>query len=205
MNSIKVGCKIAEVIVKKQTTLIITLLITLPVTFAALGLVRLLSHDKDLGGPFDDLWKVAVSSIFVLTVHELLHAFAFFYWGKAPLRSIKFGLDRKAQMPYCHCLIPVKMMTFRIVLLSSLIGTGLLTLLGLLIYPSGWMATVTAIAFGGCATDIYVFITTRRFNKDVIVTGHPEVRFGYQIFAPPMRGAVREDQKESSDPDRKDL
>ncbi len=184
--------KVADVIVEKRTSFRTVVIVTLVATVTAQGLASILSPMRIGKTLFGDFLGIAISVFIVFVIHELLHAFAFHYWGKEPLESFRFGYSWQEKMLYCQCLVPVEVRVFRIALLLPLVVIGALTLLGVFIYPSSWTATVMGIAIGGCATDVYIFLKMRQFDEHFIVVGHPSVKLGYQIFAPP-KGCLTDD------------
>lgn len=195
------GQMIAEIRMRKREFY----LFTVPLSFATILVVKWLS--EYLWGFGDSKWTgkellgfFAFSFLFVV-VHELLHALAFFYWGKIPIKAIKFGCIWKEFLPYCDFSGSVEIQSFRVVLLLPFVCTSLLALVCLWMYPSSWTAIFTGCTIATSLGDILTFIKIRRFSGHLFLTDHP---LGYQIFAPSTEGRVGEDQKGSSDPDRKE-
>jgi hypothetical protein len=191
------GQKIAEVRIGRRAFYFFIV----PLSFVTILAIKWLAeHWLGTGDPEwtrKELWGFFAFSLVVAVVHESLHAFALFYWGRVPVKEIKFGCTEF--MPYCSSSGPVEVQAFRVVLLLPFVCTSLLALTCLWMYPSNWMAIFTGFTISTNFSDILTFIKIRPFSGNCFLTNHPIL--GFEIFAPPAEARMGSEQKASGDPD----
>ncbi|MSS73261.1 MAG: DUF3267 domain-containing protein [Candidatus Latescibacteria bacterium] len=167
MNRMDPGQKIAEINLGKREFYLFTMLFSLVIIFTVRRLAEYWLGIRDSAWTRLELLGFFGFYLLVIVVHELLHAFALFCWGKIPAKAIKFGCIWKGLMPYCEFSGPIKIQAFRIVLFLPLVCTGLLALVCLWMYPSDWMVICTGVTIAGSCGDILVFIKTRKFKGNL--------------------------------------
>jgi len=134
----------------------------------------------------EDIWKVPISISLLVVVHELLHAFAFYYWGNISFKDIRLGFNWKKFVAYCRCLAPVKIWMLRIILLLPLFFTVPIAFVVLLLYPSAWTVILISSTISVCMGDLLMIIELRRFDGYLLVKDHPSESL-CEIFIPVHR------------------
>ena len=130
----------------------------------------------------DDYLKLILTCLIIIVIHELSHFVAYHKLGKIDRDKIYFGFYIRWLVPFCACKIPVSVGCQRKALIAPLITTGSICIVIFCLSLSYWSVNVLCFALAISAKDILDFIKLRKFNKECIVTGHPEA-FGIdQIF-----------------------
>lgn len=114
--------------------------------------------------------------IFVLSliVHELLHGFGFWYFGKASWKDIRFGIDWKGFVPYADCKACMSARAYRMTgALPGLVLGVVPTLFGLAT-GIGWFTWYGAIMLGASAGDFAILWTIRALSGSDVVQRDPE-------------------------------
>ena len=173
--------KIAEVRVGKLAASAASLLVALVAVPAFMVLSIVLPYAQDPQIRVGDLKVYIFLYIFLfLLLHELLLAFAFFYFGGVPYKKIKLGFE-KVFVPYLHCNAPMEVRTYRICMLFPLLFAGSLTLIWLLISPAIWTAYFLGITVALCVGDLWVSLKLRGFDNRLLVQPHPS-EIGCDVF-----------------------
>ncbi len=115
-----------------------------------------------------------VAFIAGVILHELIHGFAWAYFGKQPLRAIQFGIQWKTCTPYAHCTEALEVHAYRIgaclpgvllgvvpALIGIISGSGELLLWGL----------IFTLAAGG---DMLVVWLIRNVPAGLFIEDHPQ-------------------------------
>jgi len=111
--------------------------------------------------------------IFGVVAHELIHGATWAAFAPDGWKSIKFGFNLKALMPYANCKVPLRARHYR---LGGLMP-GLL--LGVLPFIFGLLANAPTVALSGAfftlvaAGDFWVLYTLRRETAAAIILDHP--------------------------------
>lgn len=105
--------------------------------------------------------------------HEMLHALGWAYFGRLPLRRIRFGFHVRTMTPYAHAVDPMPARAYRLgAVLPAL-------LLGALPYILGTSLGSLALALFGtvhifaAAGDLLVLWLMRNVDARVLVQDHP--------------------------------
>ncbi|HEY1173536.1 MAG TPA: DUF3267 domain-containing protein [Verrucomicrobiae bacterium] len=116
----------------------------------------------------------AVGIPVLVLIHEAVHALAGMFFGKLKLESFKFGVFWHCLMPYCHCLEPVSVRTYRRVLIMPLLLTVPLFVWFLSHHPAVWSAILTAFSLSGCMGDLLIFHKLNGMKQDSLVLDSPD-------------------------------
>ncbi len=130
--------------------------------------------------PGIDIWKFLGCICLIIILHEALHAFVALLWGKVPWRSIHFGYKWRLGgfYFYCHIDKPLKVNTFRILVLFPLIITTPIAGLIWWLDPSIWSLLLFSLTIAFCSGDVLMFFKVRQVENDKWIQDHPsEVGF----------------------------
>lgn len=107
-------------------------------------------------------------------LHELIHGWAFSFFGHVPFSSIKFGFDDKSMAPYTYCKVPVtaKVLKLSLIMPALLLGIipGIISIWAGNIYIFSFAAVFTAAA----SSDFIVLWLIRNVNNRAMVEDHPD-------------------------------
>ena len=138
--------------------------------------IHLLSFGEiELDFPGIDLWKFLGCICLIIILHEVLHAFVALLWGKVPWSSIHFGFKWRLGVFYfyCHCDKPLKVNTFRILVLFPLIITTPIAGLIWWLDPSIWSLLLFSLTIAFCSGDVLMFFKVRQVENDKWIQDHP--------------------------------
>ncbi|MEX2583453.1 MAG: DUF3267 domain-containing protein [Gemmatimonadota bacterium] len=127
------------------------------------------------------LWYFIPGLVLTVVLHEGLHALGFRLFGRAPVDSIHFGIDRQTFSPYAGCQAPMSARAYRLALLLPALLLGLLPLVAGWITATGWMTVLGTLQLLGAAGD---FVTYRAFDSvpaTARVLDHPD-RVGCRVI-----------------------
>lgn len=178
MDSQEITGEESQKVLTIRTCALAMFLLSLVMFFAAVNVVLVVhwglpGWNIDLQPDNVEMWILVVSPVLLVVVHEALHALAAVLWGKAPFSSIRFGLNLKWLVAYCHCASPMKIGVFRIYSLLPLAVTTVVTGLVLWWDPTVWTLLFFSLAFSACAGDVLTYFKVREFPGDLWVKEHP--------------------------------
>jgi len=175
------GSKVAEITAKAWVMNLIASLLT--IFFAGGGVLIAISLPHTIpSGEYEPVWILA-GIVFLLSLHELLHACSLVFTAKLPWRAFKFGYRWKQMVFYCHCQQPVTIRSFRYSALTPLATLGSLTIAAMFVYPALWLALITGVHLAGCVGDVWVFLQSRRFADHLLYVDFPD-KIGGAVFEP---------------------
>lgn len=118
--------------------------------------------------------------VFILgvIVHEFLHGITWAYFTKKGFKSIKFGIN--GITPYCHCKESLKVKHYVLGGMMPLIVMGILPALSGLILGNGLYLSFGIFFSWTAGGDIISLFTLRKFNKNTMVSDHPD-KMGFYI------------------------
>jgi hypothetical protein len=121
-----------------------------------------------------------------ILVHEAIHGLGWAYFGRLPLRRIRFGFQAATLTPYAHALDPMPARAYRIgAVLPALLLGGLPFLVGT-IAGSLSLALYGMIFVFAAGGDLLVLWLIRNVDAQALVQDHPS-RAGC-IVLPPRSG-----------------
>lgn len=116
-----------------------------------------------------------------LIVHEGLHALMAIIMGKNKPSDIKFGINIKQGILYCHASKPITKTAYLIMLITPLIVTAIIPLVLTTILSNAIFISAFAFLFAGCAGDIVMFVdVARNVDKNALIIDH-EKSAGYYV------------------------
>ncbi len=118
---------------------------------------------------FVTLFFIIIGSIF----HEAIHGLTWAYFGKKPLRSIRYGIHWKSLSPYAHCPEPIDVRAYRIGGLMPYLIEGLLPSLIALVIGSGWLMFFGLIFTMGAGGDLLILWIIRNIEIGTLIQDHP--------------------------------
>ena len=165
---------ILEVSLDKNDMAILYLLMLYFAFGIAIAVHSLFFGEIELRFPgIDDIWKFLGCICLIIILHEALHAFVALLWGRVPWSSIHFGVKWRPLMFYCHCDKPLKVNTFRILVLFPLIITTPIAGLIWWLDPSIWSLLLFSLTIAFCAGDVLMFFRIRQVENDKWIQDHP--------------------------------
>lgn len=164
-----------------------TLAISVPLVAALAGVYFALSPNADFSPQGLRAWEGVVYLMCLIAgilVHEAIHGLAWAYFGRQPLKRIRFGFHAASLAPYAHALDPLPARAYRIGAILPSIVLGVLpfaagTLLGS--FPMALFGMLFVFAAGG---DLLVMWLLRGVAGDALVQDHPS-RAGCLVLDPP--------------------
>ena len=153
---------------------IYALAISLPLVAALIALYATLSPEPAsvILSPTQALLFM-VALILGIFLHEMIHALGWAYFGRLPLRRIRFGFHARTMTPYAHAIDPMPARAYRLgAVLPALV-------LGALPYVIGTSLGSLAIAFFGtvyivaAGGDLLVLWLIRKVDARALVQDHP--------------------------------
>jgi hypothetical protein len=122
----------------------------------------------------DFLWKFYLGYLVGIIIHEALHAFGFIIFGRVKWTEIKFGFIWKHITPYAHCKVPIKVKSYRIALLLSVVLTGIIPLILALAIGNGLLVSISVFLIAGGIGDWIVFRKINTFPRNTLLVDHPD-------------------------------
>ena len=118
--------------------------------------------------------------MFVLGIitHEFLHGITWAYFSKKGFKSIKFGIN--GITPYCHCKEPLKVKHYVLGGMMPLLVMGILPALTGLFLGNGLYLSLGIFFSWTAGGDIISLFMLRKFNKNTMVSDHPN-KMGFYI------------------------
>lgn len=130
---------------------------------------------------FDILLSIGVFIVGLIS-HEGLHALAAIIFGKCGAKNIKFGINLKQGMLYCHLDKPITAKAYSIVLIIPIIITGLIPLIIVTIIGNIFLVVVFCMLLCGGAGDIIMLIKLQKINKTALILDHPIAPAFYTLY-----------------------
>lgn len=173
------------------------------VVFIPLFFISFYINDGNIN--YDIGWVFFVLLILLLFVHELLHGFAFAFFGKVPIRSIKYGYNIKKIIAYCTCDVPVNKNAYFIVAIFPLLITSVIPAFFVLNMGRLDAVLFVSLAFVFSIGDIVMAMEILRLPKKSKIIDCPndagfylieeQVNFK-EVFKPLFSKEIREENKE---------
>ena len=119
-----------------------------------------------------------------ILAHEAIHGLAWSFFGRLPLRRIRFGFQASTLTPYAHALDPLTARAYRIgAVLPALLLGGLPFVVGTVI-GSASLALFGMIFVFAAGGDVLVLWLIRGVDPRALVQDHPQPR---RVYRPPPR------------------
>ena len=172
--------KVGEIRIRLWWVNVIALVITVPV------MLLFAVAETKLHGPASptgwDLLCFGVAYGIQLAIHELLHAVGYIGFGGLRGNELKFGINWKALAPFCNCLSPVRIDSFRRSTLLPILALFPLSLAVWLIFAQWWLALLAAATLLGGTGDVIVILKTLHYSSNLFILEHPS-GIGGDVFA----------------------
>lgn len=119
-------------------------------------------------------WQRFVPAIVVGTVlHEALHGVGWSFFGRKPLRVIRYGFNLRTITPYAHCPVPLPASAYRAGTLLPGVALGLLPAIAAVATGHGLTVIFSAFFLGAASGDFLCLWLMRAVPPDAQVTDHP--------------------------------
>jgi hypothetical protein len=118
----------------------------------------------------------------LLIIHELIHALGAIVFGKLSFKDIKFGVNLKQGMLYCHMEKPMKVNAYRIAILLPIIFTGIIPLIISAFWGNIFLVVVFSLMVSGGAADIIMFFSLAGISNNTLVSDHPKAPAYYLLY-----------------------
>ena len=116
-----------------------------------------------------------------LIVHEGLHALMAIIVGKNKPSDIKFGINIKQGILYCHAQKPLTKSAYLIVLITPIIVTAVIPIIISTIFSNAIFISAFAFLFAGGAGDLVMFFDVcKNVDKKAVIFDH-EKSAGYYV------------------------
>jgi len=109
-----------------------------------------------------------------MPLHELLHGITWAIFAGRGLKSIKFGMEWKYLMPYCHCVDPLKLKLYALGAAMPLLVMGVMPAVLGIVTGSSWLLFFGVFFIAAAGGDIISLFMMRKLNRDTIVFDHPQ-------------------------------
>ncbi len=109
-----------------------------------------------------------------MPLHELLHGITWAIFADRGLKSIKFGMEWKYLMPYCHCVEPLKLKQYALGAAMPLLVMGIIPAVLGVVSGNGWLLFFGVFFILAAGGDIISLFTMRKLNRNTIVFDHPQ-------------------------------
>jgi hypothetical protein len=165
-------------------TIMITSFVMFIVPFVVFAIINLALKNPLLltGKVYLDVIISIVMLAGLLVCHELLHAFGAIVFGKLSLKDIKFGINLKQAMLYCHIKKPMRVNAYRVAILLPVIITGIIPLIISAIFGNLFLVTVFSFMVSGGAADIIMFFSLAQVDKNTLVEDHAKAPAYYLLY-----------------------
>ena len=134
------------------------------------------------GKVYWDILIVLVGLVFGVVLHELLHALGGIIAGKLSTKDIKFGMNLKQGLFYCHLSKAMKVSQYRFVLLLPVVITGIIPLIICTIFGNIFMVLLFCFMVSGGAGDIIMFFSLMKEDKDTKILDHSSAPAFYLLY-----------------------
>ncbi|HZD57377.1 MAG TPA: DUF3267 domain-containing protein [Anaerolineales bacterium] len=131
---------------------------------------------------FARLSSAIPSLVIGVPLHELIHGLSWAYFGKKPLRDIKFGFQLATLTPYAHSKVPLPARAYRLGALMPALLLGVVPYLIGLTTGTGWFTIFGLLYIFAAGGDIVVYWLIRKVDRDSLVEDHPS-RAGCYVLA----------------------
>lgn len=118
----------------------------------------------------------------LLALHEVLHAIFAIIFGKLKLKDIKFGVNLKQGMLYCHMEKPVKVIAYRLAIILPVIITGIIPLIISSIFGNIFLVLLFSFMVSGGAGDVVMFFSLAGLDNDTQILDHPSAPAYYLLY-----------------------
>ncbi len=127
---------------------------------------------------------ILIIGIFVvgLTLHECIHAISAVIFGKVSFKEIKFGINLRQGMLYCHVNTPIKAQAYKVMLLLPAIITGLIPLIISMFLGNIFLVLVFSMLLCGGAGDFIMFMGISKLKGDTLVLDHAKAPAFYAVY-----------------------
>ena len=153
---------VAEVRLNKLVVNLLCGLFAILLLALFIGIVFLLPYRANA---FDHILVFYIALLPVLVFHELLHAWAAITYGKLSYDDIKFGINWKGLMPYCHIRKPMTVKHYRLAGLMPLLVAGPAGIGLVFLYPHMGSAMLASSAIALCTGDLMMLSKLRRYSS----------------------------------------
>lgn len=126
---------------------------------------------------------ILVVAIFIvgLICHEGLHALSAIIFGKCSVKQIKFGINIKQGMLYCHIDKPIHAKSYKIMLIIPVIVTGF-ALIIVTLFGNIFLIVVFCMLLCGGAGDIIMLLRLQKLDKETLILDHPTAPAFYTLY-----------------------
>jgi hypothetical protein len=155
------------------------------VSFIICGLINLLVIKNPLLITDKVYWDIVMMIgmlAALLVIHELLHAFGAIIAGKCTTKDIKFGVNIKQGMLYCHIMKPLKINDYKFALILPLIITGIIPLIISTIWGNIFMVLLFSFMVSGGAGDLIMLFSLSGYDKHIMVLDHEAAPAYYLLY-----------------------
>ncbi|KGX89317.1 hypothetical protein N781_09440 [Pontibacillus halophilus JSM 076056 = DSM 19796] len=136
-------------------------------------LVYILLWGFDFYFSWEFLVQFYLANLVGITLHELVHALAFVFIGKASRSNVKFGFMWRHAMPYVHCNQPVSFGAYTYVILLPVVLTGILPMVMGLWVGSQLIVCASIFLIAGGTGDWIIYKKVQSVEGFSWVQDHP--------------------------------
>lgn len=149
------------------------------------GFINLLATGNPLlltGKVYWDIIITLAMLAVLLVVHEFIHALGAIMTGKCSVKDIKFGVNLKQAMLYCHIKKPLSVGAYRFAIILPLIITGIIPLIISTIWGNIFMVLLFCFMVSGGAGDIIMFFSLTAYDKNTLILDHASAPAFYLLY-----------------------
>jgi hypothetical protein len=122
---------------------------------------------------FARLSSAIPSLVIGVPLHELIHGLSWAYFGRKPLKDIKFGFQLATLTPYAHSRVPLPARAYRMGALMPAVVLGLLPYVIGLATGTGWFTIFGLLYIFAAGGDLVVYWLIRKVDGETLVEDHP--------------------------------
>jgi hypothetical protein len=122
---------------------------------------------------FARLSSAIPSLVIGVPLHELIHGLSWAYFGKRPIKDIKFGFQLSSLTPYAHSKVPLPARAYRIGALMPALVLGVLPYALGLATGMGWFTIFGLLYIFAAGGDLVVYWLIRKVDGETLVEDHP--------------------------------
>lgn len=111
--------------------------------------------------------------VLLIILHEIFHLIGFKYFGKAPWKSMKYGLNLKEGIAYATTSIPLPNKAMKQALLLPFWMTGVVPMLAGFMIKSPGLILLGAWLIAGAAGDFAMYKELKKYPPDLLIKDDP--------------------------------
>ncbi len=119
-------------------------------------------------------WRSLIPCLVIgVPLHEVIHGLAWAFFGRRPLKVVRFGVQWKVLTPYAHLQVPIQVRAYRLGAAMPALLLGALPYLVGLTTGLGWFVVCGLLYLSAAGGDLLVLWQLRKVDRKALVEDHP--------------------------------